>query len=185
MILHFKTIIPSLPFLLEGALITLKYTFLSVFFGFILGTLLSTMKVSTSIVLQRIAQVYTSIFRGTPLLVQLSLVYFGTPQLTGYKITAFESGVITFSLNSAAYISEIIRAGILSVDKGQFEAAKALGIPYHLVMKDIILPQAIRNILPALINETIDLLKESSILSVIGEMDLLRRANVIAAERYI
>jgi ABC-type amino acid transport system permease subunit len=100
-------------------------------------------------------------------------------------MTAFEAGVLAFSLNSGAYVSEHIRAGILSVDRGQFEAAASLGISYFSTMKDIILPQAIKNILPSLVNESIDLLKESALVSTIGEMDLLRRANVVAAEKYI
>ncbi len=131
------------------------------------------------------SSVYTSIFRGTPLLVQLTLIYFATPQLTGYRISAFEAGVLTFSLNSGAYISEIIRAGIAAVDRGQMESALALGLSYSQAMRGIILPQAIKNILPALVNEVVDLVKESSLISVIGEADLLRRAQIVAAEKYV
>lgn len=183
--LDFPAIVPSIPFILEGALVTLKYTFFSVIFGLILGTLLALMKTSSYRFFALFSRFYTSVFRGTPLLVQLSLFYFAIPQITGYRISAFEAGILTFSLNSGAYISEIIRAGISAVDKGQFEAAKALGVPYHLAMKDLILPQAIRNILPALINEIVDLLKESSLVSIIGETDLLRRANLVASEKFI
>tara|TARA_A100000171_G_C2131339_1_gene146973 strand:- start:267 stop:932 length:666 start_codon:yes stop_codon:yes gene_type:complete len=185
MTLDFTAIIPSIPFILEGIVITLKYTFFSVFFGLILGMALALMKLSKKKLFSGFAVFYTSLFRGTPLLVQLSLFYFATPQLTGYKISAFESGILAFSLNSGAYISEIIRAGIMAVDKGQFEAMKALGIPYTPGMKDLILPQALKNILPALMNEIVDLLKESSLVSVIGEMDLLRRANLVASEKFI
>lgn len=183
--LDFSAIVPSIPFILEGAIVTLKYAFFSVIFGMILGTLLALMKVSSYRFFSLFSRFYTSIFRGTPLLVQLSLFYFAIPQITGYRISAFEAGILTFSLNSGAYISEIIRAGISAVDKGQFEAAKALGVPYHLAMKDLILPQAIRNILPALINEIVDLLKESSLVSIIGETDLLRRATLVASEKFI
>ena len=116
-------------------------------------------------------------------MVQLSLFYFATPQLTGYKISAFEAILISFSLNSSAYIAEIIRAGIQAVDKGQMEAGFSLGLSRAVVMTSIILPQAIKNILPALVNEFISLLKESVIVSIIGEMDLLRRANIVAAEK--
>lgn len=182
---NFDAIWPSMPFLLGGALVTLQYTFASLFFGLILGTVLSLVKISSIRPLGWFAAAYTSLFRGTPLLVQLFIFYFATPQLTGYDITAFQAGLLTLSLNSAAYISEIIRAGIEAVDKGQFEAAISLGVPYRKVMKDIILPQAIKNILPALVNEMVDLIKESSLVSVIGEMDLLRRANLISAEKYI
>jgi His/Glu/Gln/Arg/opine family amino acid ABC transporter permease subunit len=183
--LHFDQIIPSIPFLLGGALVTLKYVGLSMFFGSLLGCFLAFIKLSHMRILRIIANAYTSVFRGTPLLVQLSIIYFATPQLTGYDITAFQAGLLAFSLNSAAYVSEIIRAGIQAVDKGQFEAAQSLGISSLLAMKDIILPQAIKNILPALVNEAIDLLKESALVSVIGEMDLLRRANIVSAEKFI
>jgi His/Glu/Gln/Arg/opine family amino acid ABC transporter permease subunit len=185
MMLDFLKILPSVPFILEGVLVTLQYTLLSLFLGFLWGGALGLMKVSHCRFLDIFARIYTSIFRGTPLLVQLSLAYYAIPQLTGYQITAFEAGVLAFSLNSGAYVSEHIRTGILSVDRGQFEAAASLGISYFSTMKDIILPQAIINILPSLVNESIDLLKESALVSTIGEMDLLRRANVVAAEKYI
>jgi len=185
MMLDFLKILPSVPLILEGVLVTLQYTLLSLFLGFLWGGALGLMKVSHCRFLDIFARIYTSIFRGTPLLVQLSLAYYAIPQLTGYQMTAFEAGVLAFSLNSGAYVSEHIRAGILSVDRGQFEAAASLGIGYFSTMKDIILPQAIKNILPSLVNESIDLLKESALVSTIGEMDLLRRANVVAAEKYI
>jgi His/Glu/Gln/Arg/opine family amino acid ABC transporter permease subunit len=158
---------------------------LSIIFGFMIGSILALMKLSSYKTLEILSKVYISIFRGTPLLVQLSLIYFALPQLVGYQITAFEAGVFAFSLNSGAYVSEIIRAGIQSVDKGQFEAAAALGLNQRFIMKDIIFPQAIKNILPALVNEFVNLLKESALISIIGEADLLRRANIIAAEKYI
>ena len=185
MILQFERILPSIPYILEGIPITLLYTVTSLACGFFLGIILAMMKVSSYKSFQIFGRVYTSIFRGTPLLLQLTLVYFASPELTGYKITPWEAGILTFSLNSAAYVSEIIRAGILAVDRGQTEAALSLGIPYPLMMKDIILPQAIRNILPALVNESIDLLKESALISVIGGADILRRANVVASEKYL
>lgn len=174
-----------MPYILGGVTVTLKYTILSVIFGMILGTLLTLAKLSSNRVLSWSSSAYTSIFRGTPLLVQLMIVYYATPQLTGYKITAFQAGILAFSLNSAAYVSEIIRAGIQAVDKGQLEAALSLGLRYRDAMMDIILPQAVKNILPALVNETINLLKESTLISFIGEADLLRRANIVAAEKYI
>jgi arginine/lysine/histidine transport system permease protein len=182
---NFAEIWPSLPYIMGGVIVTLKYTILSVFFGMILGTFLSLAKMSNFPVVSWLASVYTSIFRGTPLLVQLILVYHATPELTGYKISAFEAGILAFSLNSAAYVSEIIRAGIQAVDRGQLEAALSLGIPYSSAMKDIILPQAIKNILPALVNEVVNLLKESSLISVLGEADILRRANIVASDKFI
>ncbi|PPS41015.1 ABC transporter substrate-binding protein/permease [Chroococcidiopsis sp. TS-821] len=181
----FAQIAPSIPFILRGILITLQFTALSAIFGFIWGTILSLFKISTFKPLVWFATAYTSIFRGTPLLLQIALVYYATPQITGYNIPALLAGVITFTLNSGAYISETIRGGILAVDKGQREAALSLGVPYQPMMLDIILPQAIKNILPALVNESIALLKDSALVSTIGVADLLRRAQIVGAERYI
>jgi polar amino acid transport system substrate-binding protein len=181
----FTKIASSIPFIIEGIRVTLLFTALSAFLGFIWGTILSLLKISTFKPLVWFANAYTSIFRGTPLLLQIAIVYYATPQLTGYDIPALLAGVITFTLNSGAYISETIRGGILAVDKGQREAALSLGIPYRLMMFDIILPQAIKNILPALINESIALLKDSALVSTIGVADLLRRAQIVGAEKYI
>ncbi|MCC8417729.1 MAG: amino acid ABC transporter permease [Rickettsia endosymbiont of Bryobia graminum] len=175
---------PSIIFIIQGAVVTLKYSLISVLLGLIFGSLLAICKVSNSKALRLFADFYTSIFRGTPLLIQLSIIYFGLPGLIGVKLSVFAAGVMAFSLNSGAYVSEIIRAGINGVDKGQFEAAKALGISESLMMQDIILPQAIRNILPSLVNELINLIKESAIISMIGEMDLMRRAQVVSTETY-
>ncbi len=125
-----------------------------------------------------------SVFRGTPLVLQLLLIYFGLPQLLGFDIAPLPAAVAAFGLNSAAYISEIIRAGILAVDKGQREAALALGIPYRRMMGQIILPQALKNILPALMNEFITLTKESAIVTVIGALDIMRRAYIVGGEKF-
>lgn len=172
----------SIYFIMQGMVVTLKYSIVSVLLGLIIGILLAICKVSKSCALRLFANFYTSVFRGTPLLIQLSIIYFGLPSVIGIKLGVFVAGSTAFSLNSGAYVSEIIRAGINSVDKGQIEAAKALAIPERLMMKDIILPQAIRNILPSLVNELITLIKESSIISMIGEMDLMRRAQLVSAE---
>ncbi|PSR16041.1 arginine ABC transporter permease [filamentous cyanobacterium CCP3] len=183
--LDFGQIIPSLPFILQGILVTLRFTVLSALLGFTLGTLLSLLKISSIKPLRWFAEFYTSIFRGTPLILQLALVYFATPQIIGYKITPIEAGVFTFSLNSAAYSSETIRAGIMAVDKGQREASMSLGVAYRPMMLDIILPQAFKNILPALVNETIALLKDSALVSTIGVLDLMRRAQVVAGQTFL
>jgi len=183
--LDFSQIVPFLPFILNGILVTLRFTLLSALFGFTLGTFLSLLKISSIWPLKAFAEFYTSIFRGTPLILQLALIYFATPQLLNYEISALEAGVITFALNSAAYSSETIRAGILAVDKGQREAAMSLGVPYKLMMWDIILPQAFKNILPALVNESIALLKDSALVSTIGALDLMRRGTVVAAEKFL
>ncbi len=183
--LDFSSVFPSLPFILEGIKITLKIVSLAAIFGFILGIILSLFKISNWKPLGWFADVYTSIFRGTPLVLQLMIIYFGSPQLLGYQIDGYVAAILSFGLNSAAYISEIIRAGILAVDKGQGEAAMALGVPYRSMMLNIILPQALKNILPALMNEFITLTKESAIVTTIGVMDIMRRAYVVGADKYL
>jgi polar amino acid transport system permease protein len=175
---------PHFCYIIKGTGITLQYSVIAVFFGMIIGTLLAICKTADNKALRIFASSYTSVFRGTPMLVQLTIIYFGLPGLIGVKLSVFVAGIIAFSLNSGAYVSEIIKAGINGVDKGHIEAAKALGIPPILRMKDIILPQALRNILPALVNELINLIKESALISVIGGMDLMRRAQYVSSETY-
>ena len=181
----FSSVLPSLPFILEGIKVTLKIVSLAAILGFILGIILSLFKISTIKPLGWLADIYTSIFRGTPLVLQLMIIYFGSPQLLGYQIDGYVAAIISFGLNSAAYISEIIRAGILAVDKGQGEAALALGVPYRSMMLNIILPQALKNILPALMNEFITLTKESAIVTTIGVMDIMRRAYQVGADKFL
>jgi len=176
--------IPHFYFIIQGVVVTLKYSIASVCLGMALGTILAICKILDVTALRIFAHGYTSIFRGTPLLIQLTIVYFGLPSLLGIKLDVFSAGVIAFSLNSGAYVSEIIKAGINSVDKGQIDASKSLGIPPIMCMRDIILPQALRNILPALVNELINLVKESALISIIGEMDLMRRAQLVSAETF-
>jgi arginine/lysine/histidine transport system permease protein len=182
--LDFNQIVPYIPFILEGIWVTLQFVFVSIIFGFVFGSILALLKISHIKVLNWLADAYTSIFRGTPLILQLMIIYFAIPQLTGYDISPFLSAILAFGLNSSAYVSEIIRAGIQAVDKGQTEAALALGVPYRLMMKDLIFPQALKNILPALMNEFITLTKESAIVSTIGYLDLMRRAQVVGADTY-
>ncbi|WP_077210969.1 amino acid ABC transporter permease [Bacillus dakarensis] len=182
--LDFLRIVPSIPFILNGIWVTLLFVLVAAIIGFIIGTILSLFKISNISWLKWFADAYTSIFRGTPLILQLMIFYFATPQLTGYDIPAFLAGILAFGLNSGAYISEIIRAGIQAVDDGQREAAEALGVPYKPMMKDIILPQALKNILPALLNEFVTLTKESAIVSTIGFLDIMRRAQVVSANTY-
>ncbi|MDF2856146.1 MAG: arginine transporter permease [Neobacillus sp.] len=182
--LDFAQFIPSMPFILEGIYVTLKIVLLAGIIGFILGIILSLFKISSIKILGWFADAYTSIFRGTPLVLQLMLIYYGSPQMTGFQIEPYTAAILAFALNSGAYISEIIRAGILAIDKGQQEAAMALGVPYWKMMWDIILPQALKNILPALMNEFISLTKESAIVTTIGVMDIMRRSYQVGAENY-
>lgn len=174
----------DIVFIVFGIGVTIKYTVTSIIFGSIIAIIITFFTFSNNKILLYFSKIYVSVFRGTPLIIQLSVVYFILPTALGIKISSFIAGIIAFSLNSAAYISEILRAGILAVDKRQFEAAKTLGISYKFMMIDIIIPQAIRNIIPSLLNELINLLKESAIVSIIGETDLMRRAQIVAAQKY-
>ena len=182
--LDFSVLEPYFPLLASAVWITLKFTFFSTIMGFIGGFILALITLSKNKLLSFLAKAYISIFRGTPLLVQLMLIYFATPQLTSYTISALEAGVLSFGLNSAAYISEALRGGILAVDKGQWEGATSLGVPKHRFLLDIILPQDIKNALPSLVNESIMLLKDSSLVSVIGVADTLRWADLIQAKTF-
>ncbi len=183
--LHFERIWPFYKLFYNGMLNSLKVTFLSLIVGSCTGTLLALLRVSQLGPLSWIAAVYTSIFRGTPLMVQLFIVYFATPQVFNYQIPAINAVVITFGLNSAAYISEVLRGGIQSIDVGQREAAMALGVPYRPMMFDIIIPQALKTVLPALVNELISLLKETSIVATIGMLDMMRAAQTAMNATYL
>ncbi len=162
-----------LPALAYGAYITLKLTTLSIFFGLLLGTVLGMFRISRNPILFSFSTAYVEFIRGTPLLVQIMIVYYGLPEI-GIKLPPEVAGILALSLNSGAYIAEIIRAGIQSVPKGQMEAARSLGMTYLQAMRYVVLPQAFRNILPALGNEFIALLKDSSLLSVIAIAELTR-----------
>ncbi len=166
-------------FLISGTLNTISLSLLTVIFGLIGGTVLCLMKLSKINVLEKISGGYIAFIRGTPLLVQLYLVYFSIKEMP-----MFMAGVLAMTINSSAYIAEIIRAGIAAVDKGQLEASKALGLTTMMTYKEIILPQAFKNILPALGNEFIVLIKESAIVSVIGLHDLMYKVDTIRGLTY-
>lgn len=176
--------LPSLIYISSGILINLEYTIISVTLGLIIAIILAISKTSKSFLAKSLANCYTSIFRGTPLMIQLSLIYFVLPGIIGIKISVFAAAILSFSLNSGAYVSEILRSGINGVDIGQTEAAKALGIPNKFILKDIVLPQAFRKILPALVNELVNMLKETSIISIIGVEEILRRANMVSSQKF-
>ena len=182
--LDFTQIAPSIPYILQGIAVTLKIVGVAALIGFAIGIILALCKIGPFKGLKWFADFYTSIFRGTPLILQLLLIYYGTPQLFDIKVSAYTAAILAFGLNSGAYISEIIRAGILAVDKGQLEASMALGIPYKKMMKDIVLPQALKNILPALVNEFITLTKESAIVTVIGVADIMRRSYIVGGSTF-
>ena len=172
-----ELIIKYWPLFLEGATTTVLLSFFSVIVGVGCGTLMALARLSTNKFLSKAAKVYIDIIRGTPLLVQLYLVYFGLA--TVLDLNDFVSGVIAVSVNTTAYIAEIIRSGIQSVDKGQMEAARSMGMPKRMAMRQIILPQAMKNILPAIGNEFATLIKETSIVSLIGIQDLMYSSDTV------
>ncbi|KDR94386.1 amino acid ABC transporter membrane protein, PAAT family (TC 3.A.1.3.-) [Peptoclostridium litorale DSM 5388] len=170
-------------FFVNGAKITVFLAAFTVIFGVALGIVLALMRLSSKKILNVIAGAYIEFLRGTPLLVQLYIVYYGLPVI-GIDLPDFLAGVIALSMNSGAYVAEIIRAGIQAVDKGQTEASRSLGFTYGMTMRYIIIPQAFRNILPALGNEFIVVIKESAIVSIIGIHDLMYNADTIRGNIY-
>ena len=172
-----ELIIKYWPLFLEGATTTVLLSFFSVIVGVGCGTLMALARLSSNKFLSKAAKVYIDIIRGTPLLVQLYLVYFGLA--TVLDLNDFVSGVIAVSVNTTAYIAEIIRSGIQSVDKGQMEAARSMGMPKRMAMRQIIVPQAMKNILPAIGNEFATLIKETSIVSLIGIHDLMYSSDTV------
>lgn len=172
-------------YIVNGIWLSLQYAIIALVIGCFIGTIISSIRlIFDNKYFNFLIKLYVSIMRGTPILVQLMLVYFALPSITGIDISGYLAGIIAFSLNSSAYISEILRAGIQSIPKNQFDACKTLGIPKWLMMRDIILPQAFKNSLPSIVNESIALLKETAIISVIGEADIMRRATVVSIENY-
>ena len=172
-------------FLLTGMGYTLSLAAITVAVGAILGALIAFMRMSKIAPLRWIASIYTEIIRGTPMLLQLYLFYFALPQLVPLlKKQQYACVAIALVCNSAAYVSEIIRSGILAVDIGQTEAARSLGMSHRLTMTQIILPQAIKNILPALGNEFISLVKETSVISVIAVNDLMKMAGYVGSRTW-
>lgn len=166
-------------FFLKGIKITILISLIGVALGSILGAFVALMKLSKIKIISWIASIYIEILRGTPMLVQVFIVFFGITAALGLDISALVCGTIALVINSSAYIAEIIRAGINVVDKGQMEAARSLGLNYRQTMKSVIMPQAIKNILPALGNEFVTLIKESSIVSTIGVGEIMFNAQVV------
>ncbi len=182
----------SLPALLLGALMTLFLTIVAVFNGIVIGTFTGVARVVHNKTINLCAGIYVDFIRGTPLLVQIFMIHFGSPPLLGMlfnngqpiPLNPFLSALVALSINSGAYVAEIIRAGIQSIDKGQMEAARSLGMTYRQSMRHIILPQALKRVIPPLGNEFIAMLKDSSLVSVIGMEELVRKAQVIVTRTY-
>ncbi|MBW4541904.1 MAG: ABC transporter permease subunit [Myxacorys chilensis ATA2-1-KO14] len=184
-----SVILNALPTLLKGALITLQLAAVSVFFGLIGGSLIGIARLSTLTPVRWAARAYIDFFRGTPLLVQIFMIYFGFPALLqavglNFTFNRFAAAIVALSFNSAAYIAEIVRAGIQSIEVGQSEAAQSLGLDSVQTLRHVIFPQALRRMLPPLGNEFITLLKDTSLVAVIGFEELFREGQLIVAENY-
>lgn len=172
-------IINTTEYLLSGLAVTLKLYIVTIIFSIPLGVIFALGKISKHSWIKGILEFYTWLFRGTPLLLQLFFTYFGLSVL-GIKFSQFQAASITFILNYGAYFTEIFRGGIQSVDNGQFEAAKALGMNYRQTMLHIVLPQAVKIVLPATSNEAITLIKDTALVAAIGMGDVLRAAKEVS-----
>ncbi|WP_411346864.1 amino acid ABC transporter substrate-binding protein/permease [Paenibacillus sp. WLX1005] len=174
----------ALPELIKGLGMTLLYTVMSLFFASIFGLVFGFMKVSHNKLARTIATIFVDIFRGIPLLVLGLFIYFGLPYAFGFQMPLIVGAVLALSLNAGAYVTEIIRGGIQSIDKGQMEAARSLGLPYRKAMIKVIIPQAIKIMIPSFINQLVITLKDTSIMSVIGLVELTQSGKIIIANNY-
>lgn len=182
--LNVDLMINSLPLLIAGAGITIQITAISVGLGLVIGMFVGIARISNVKLLRWLAAIYIDFLRGTPLLVQIFLIYFALPVILGQRIDPFMAAITACGINSGAYIAEIFRAGIQAIDEGQMEAGRSLGMTWVQTMRYIIVPQAFKNIVPPLGNEFIALLKDSSLVSVIGFEELTRRGQLIIARTY-
>jgi len=177
----FELLAQTYPQLLLGLWITVESTLISLIIAAFLGLLFGLMSVSKKKVARGIARVYVDIIRGTPIIVQAFFIYFGITSALGIRMTPLVAGIVALSLNAGAYSAEIFRGGIQAIARGQMEAARSLGLPYSMAMRKVILPQAVRTMLPSLVNQCIITLKDSSIMSVIGLADLTFTGKIIIA----
>lgn len=182
--MRFDLLQPYIPMFQSGLAVTCEITAAALVIAFALGALIAVGKVLPCRPLRAVLGFYTSVFRGVPLIVLLFLVYFATPQLTGYKIDMFTASVLTLGLNGSATVSETLRGGIEGVDAGQYDAARSIGLPYSKMMRLIVIPDALHSVEPALINEVITVLKSSSLVATIGLMDMMRAAQSVQALTY-
>ena len=181
------------PYFIDGIMYTLALSVVAVLLAIIPALLLALMRLSKNKLIHHLSGAYIAIFRSTPLMVQLAIIYFGVfyiikvPRVyIGFvRLDMFLPFVISLALNSSAYVAEIFRAGILAVDAGQTEAARSLGLSQWQAMKLVVLPQAIKNVLPALANEVVTMVKESSICSVLGMAEIMYTAQTVSGNSYI
>ncbi|RNB92400.1 amino acid ABC transporter permease [Brevibacillus fluminis] len=174
----------ALPALLSGLWVTLEIAVVALFFAMAIGLAFGLLRISKNPLLRWIAEFYVNIIRGTPLLVQVLFIYFGLPGAFDFKLSAFAAGVIAISINAGAYLVEIFRAGIESIDRGQMEAGRALGFTYAQTMNYVILPQAVKRMIPAFVNQFIITIKDTSLLSVIGIAELTMEGQTIYSSNF-
>ena len=174
----------NIPILLQGAVITIQITVMAVGCGFFIGMIAALANLSRFKIVRLLVKCYVELFRGTPLLVQIFMIYFALPMVIGQSINPYVAAVTACSINSGAYVSEIFRAGIQSIDKGQMEAGRSLGLTWAQTMRYIVMPQAFKAIIPPPGNEFIAMMKDTSLVSVIGFEELTRRGQLIIARTY-
>ncbi|KOY83745.1 amino acid ABC transporter permease [Lysinibacillus macroides] len=168
----FNVIVDALPYLLKGLYMTILISVLSIIFSLVIGLIACFMRMSKYAVLRYPAAIYVNLIRGTPILIQILFIYFGAPTALDIHLSAFTAGLIAISLNIGAYNTEIFRGGIESIGKGQMEAGRSLGFSYAQTMALIILPQAVRRMIPSFVNQLTHAIKDTSMLSVIGIAEL-------------
>ncbi len=181
-VLDFNPVFKATGQFMQGVLITLGFALATIVIGTLLGFLLCLCRISKSKVLSSISAFYISVVRGTPLLIQLYILAYGIPMLLSVNISIYISGILALGLNSSAYVAEIFRSGIQSVDSGQIEGSRSLGFSYSYTIKNVVFPQALKNILPAIGNEFVTIVKESSVVSLIGIADITRVADIVKAD---
>jgi glutamine transport system permease protein len=179
-----QTIINAFPYLMEGLQVTLYIFAIAIVIGFFIGLIVALLRLAPLKILNWIAKIFVDAIRGTPFIVQLFFIYFGLNSLGFISLDNTTAGIVTVAINAGAYFSEIIRAGIQSIDKGQTEAARSLGLNSTQTMRYIILPQAFRRMLPTITNQAIISLKDTSLLSVIGVADLTQEGRIQASATF-
>ncbi|MBC7646860.1 MAG: amino acid ABC transporter permease [Pseudopedobacter sp.] len=178
-----SVVLNALPAMLQGAQFTVLFTVASLFFGFILALLVAALRLTRSKIVNALARGYVSAIRGTPLLVQIYLIYFGLPSL-GVALEPIPAGILALSLNVGAYLSESLRGAIQGVERGQWDAARSLGMSWGQTLRFIVLPQAFRVALPSVGNSAIGLVKDTSLVSVITVTELLRATQEAIASSF-
>jgi len=180
----FELLKDSLPSLLSGLGVTIEIAVISLILAVILGIILGIFSISTSKILKTISTVYIYIVRGTPLMIQALFLFFGVGQALNIRFDPMAAAIITLTVNASAYMAEIFRGGIQAVDNGQMEAARSLGLGYYKAMRKVILPQAIKIMIPSILNQFIVTLKDTSILSVISIRELTLSGQIIIARNF-